>query len=171
VHGANRLASNSLLEGLVFGIEAALHLAAHGLSQPPDRPEATGLPGSPIRQEAESVLPLAELRSTLQRVMSQQVGVVRDEAGLRGAASTIEVVLHKLTGSTLAGRDVWELRNMALAASGIVCAATLRQESRGAHYRSDFPEPDPALAGCHLAFGGSAGPVWRYTTLAAARRT
>ncbi len=169
VHGANRLASNSLLEGLVFGIEAALHLAAHGLSQPPDPQVTPRTPGSPSRREMGATLPLAELRAMLQRTMSQQAGVVRDETGLRGAASAIEAILRKLPESEAGGRDLWELWNMALAASAIVTAATLRQESRGAHYRSDFPEPNPALAGRHLAFGGPAGQVWRYTSLAAAR--
>ncbi|HEY8450398.1 MAG TPA: L-aspartate oxidase [Bacillota bacterium] len=169
VHGANRLASNSLLEGLVFGIEAALHLAAHGLPQAPTVTEASGTPGSPSRRESGPPLPLAALRSTLQRTMSQQVGVIRDDDGLRGAASAIDAVLRKLPEAEAGGRDLWELWNIALAASAIVTAATLRQESRGAHYRSDFPEPDHALAGCHLAFGGPTGPRWRYATLRAAR--
>ncbi|MER3439634.1 MAG: L-aspartate oxidase, partial [Chloroflexota bacterium] len=133
VHGANRLASNSLLEGLVFGIETALHLAAHGLPRSPDQPPAP-LNDPPLAPEPASTasLPLAEWRTTLQRAMSQHVGVVRDEAGLRSAASTIEAILHKLADGSLVSRDAWELRNMALAASAIVTAATLREESRGA---------------------------------------
>ncbi len=170
VHGANRLASNSLLEGLVFGIEAALHLAAHGLPAPAQQPAASLGASLPPRESAtEPVLPLAEWRATMQRAMSQHVGVVRDEAGLRSAASAVEAILRKLADGSLGNRDAWELRNMALAASAIVTAATLRKESRGAHYRSDFPEPNPALAGRHLAFGGPPGPVWRYTTLPTAR--
>jgi succinate dehydrogenase/fumarate reductase flavoprotein subunit len=65
---------------------------------------------------------------------------------------------------------VWELRNLALAAAAVVSAATLREESRGAHFRADFPETYPSLAGCHLALGGNAGAVWRYSSLDAARR-
>lgn len=170
VHGANRLASNSLLEGLVFGIEAALRLAAHGLPQPAEPCAAQAIPPAPpAHAEPDATLPLAALRSTLQRTMSQQVGVIRDDDGLRGAASAIDAVLRKLPEAEAGGRDLWELWNIALAASAIVTAATLRQESRGAHYRSDFPEPDHALAGCHLAFGGPTGPRWRYATLRAAR--
>ena len=169
VHGANRLASNSLLEGLVFGIESALHLATHGLPRPTD-PTPNEVPSPAPSPEPVSAAPsLAGARATVQRTMSRYVGVSRDAEGLRCAAEEIERILTELEPATSASRAEWELRNMALAAAAIVSAATLREESRGAHFRSDFPERNPQLAGCHLAFGGSAGPTWRYTTLLRAR--
>jgi L-aspartate oxidase len=56
-----------------------------------------------------------------------------------------------------------------LAASAVIDAAMLREESRGAHFRSDFPETDPTLVGCHLGYGGGDDPTWRYGSLEAIR--
>ncbi|MEA2514728.1 MAG: Fumarate reductase flavoprotein C-term, partial [Thermomicrobiales bacterium] len=63
---------------------------------------------------------------------------------------------------------VWEVQNLALAAGAVVTAATLRHESRGAHFRADFPEPNPALVGCHLSYGGDGCRDWRFSSLQAA---
>jgi len=174
VHGANRLASNSLLEGLVFGLAAADRLAR---GQGTGEGERTGAArvGSGLPLALTPPLEPAALRQRLQRAMSRHVAVVRDAAGLAEAAAEIRTVAAQLGSENAAvpasgrpgdPRPGWELRNMAAAAGAVVAAAARRQESRGAHSRADFPESDPRLAGQHLALvdGG-----WRFGPLAACR--
>jgi L-aspartate oxidase len=102
--------------------------------------------------------------------MSRDVAVVRDAEGLTRAAGIVEHALSTLVAIPAGDRAAWELRNLALAAAAVVSAATLREESRGAHFRADFPEPNPALAGCHLVCGGTSGQMWRYSSLDEARQ-
>ncbi len=136
LHGANRLASNSLLEAVVFGARVATsirnldRIARRMPMVEPKRIVAsrTGAPG-------DQAATLARLR----RTMTQHVGVVRDATGLTRA---VEI----LTGiEDSAGADI-VLANLALAARFIATSALMREESRGAHDRSDFPDPKPALA-------------------------
>lgn len=165
VHGANRLASNSLLEGLVFGINAADRLAS-GMIPSGMSPNSQSLIASATKpSDAADAATLATWRSNLQQAMSRYVAVVRDAPGLREAATTIEQILTDLVAISATSRTVWEVRNLALAASSVVNAAMLREESRGAHFRSDFPETDPSLAGCHLGYGGIDRATWRYGSL------
>jgi L-aspartate oxidase len=175
VHGANRLASNSLLEGLVFGLAAADQFgnastaaSSGGADDDVASPKAT--PPTAI-DPADA----AELRQRLQRTMSRHVAVVRDAGGLAEATRELGQIAAKLAGTApirdllnapAPDRATWELRNMVAAASAVTAAASRRRESRGAHFRSDFPTPDPDLAGAHLA---KIGPTWRFGTLAEAR--
>ncbi len=126
-HGANRLASNSLLEAVVFAARAAADIGEHlpmpEIMQPVAEPNGLGV------ADPQAV---AELR----RIMAADVGVVRDAAGLRRALAAIEA-LQARDGSM-------RFRNMLTTAKLIAAAALMRTESRGGHYRSDFPEPDPA---------------------------
>jgi L-aspartate oxidase len=167
VHGANRLASNSLLEGLVFGLEAADKLNREHISSltaPSDFAKDLAMDSS---ERDHSVI--KELRATLQQTMSQHVGVVRDAEGLSTAAKTmVEILSNFDTGKVDRSREVWELVNMATAASAIVHAAIRRQESRGAHFRSDYPETNPDLDGLHFIVGGDE-IRWRLGSLAEAR--
>jgi L-aspartate oxidase len=124
-HGANRLASNSLLEAVVFAARAAEdikeHLPAPELMHPVVEPNGIGV------ADPKAV---AELR----RIMAADVGVVRDAAGLRRALAAIDA---------LASRDgSMRFRNMLTTAKLIAAAALARTESRGGHYRADFSEPD-----------------------------
>jgi L-aspartate oxidase len=172
VHGANRLASNSLLEGLVFGLAAADRLAA-GFST--DRVSAEG--SFEFRQDwhAPHPEPIAggtsavvdELRGRLQRTMSRYVAVVRDAAGLEAATGELDEIAATIVGLPADDRSTRELRNMVLVARTIAMAARRRTESRGAHFRADFPERDPDLAGQHLILGG-ADAGWRFGTLSQA---
>lgn len=135
LHGANRLASNSLLEAMVLGARVAddigrlvtgenAHPVAKTYRTGPDRPLDTAR--------------RARLVGRLRQTMSEDVGVVRDGAGLARALAVAREI----------GEEAHEDRtvvNMALAAEIIAGSALLRAESRGAHFRSDFPDAEPAL--------------------------
>jgi L-aspartate oxidase len=139
VHGANRLASNSLLEGLVFGERVARHLLhpAPGGPPPPERLLALPLPVG--AGHAESAAGIDRVRATLWT----DVGIVRDAAGLRSAVHTFEEVGAAVEPAT--GREVpGPLANAALTAFLIARAALRRTESRGAHFRSDHPATLPS---------------------------
>ncbi|WP_406857413.1 L-aspartate oxidase [Alsobacter sp. KACC 23698] len=133
VHGANRLASNSLLEAVVFAGRIAADLQAL------DLPEIGPLPGAatpdrgPARDPGDD-----ELLPRLRRLMSARVGVIRDGAGLAAAC-------RDLAAMTAQARTP-SFRNMLTAATLITAAAAARPESRGGHFRSDHPRPDPVLA-------------------------
>lgn len=146
VHGANRLASNSLLEGLVFGRRAARALAAPVLSAWPVTP---ALPGDAVR-DARIVAPVTAddapvallAREQVRCIMWDHVSLLRDAAGLRAALADL--------GKVASGEPVDpETASMLVAAQLIAAAALSREESRGGHYRVDFPTRQPALDGRH----------------------
>ncbi|MGZ0150571.1 L-aspartate oxidase [Kribbella sp. WER1] len=132
VHGANRLASNSLLEGLVFARRIAAHLA-------------DGLPAQrePVEDRRTPGLVDADAVPELQRAMTVGAGVIRSAAGLAEAGATI----GKLTEQPAAepGTPGWEATNLVTVASALIAAATAREESRGAHWREDHPDRDDLL--------------------------
>ncbi|MGO8740730.1 L-aspartate oxidase [Rhodoblastus sp.] len=132
LHGANRLASNSLLEAVVYGDRVACDVAA-ALPRLP-APESATAPDRPARPDAEAA-------TELRQIMSRHVGVLRDAAGLREALR----VLIRLRDRALAEGSI-DLRNRAEAALLIAAGAYLRRESRGGHFRTDSPAADPALA-------------------------
>lgn len=151
LHGANRLASNSLLEGLVFS-----RRIVRALEREHSAPPHARIVGR-IDGDAASGTPL--LRSRLQALMSERVGMTRSEEGLASACAEIEALAARLGGPAL---DVaaMESRNLVTAAALIACSARARTESRGVHYRSDFPERDDAHWRVRLAWKrGGAGPV------------
>ena len=131
VHGANRLASNSLLEGLVFGARVAASVAESQVS-----PE-----GQPFAPKEALDLPLVAgpILDDLRQLMWDRVGLVRTGTGLWEARNQILEMDHVLR-RTLAGRVAADLSIM------IVLAALRRSESRGGHYRADYPEEDPMQA-------------------------
>ena len=133
VHGANRLASNSLLEGAVFGrraARAALDNIAERRASPPLPREHSDVAGS-----APPAVHAA--REILRDSMWEGCGVVRDAAGLRRALDAAERILETTPPSDSLG-DIG-LRQSATTASLVCRSALLREESRGAHYRADFP--------------------------------
>jgi L-aspartate oxidase len=158
VHGANRLASNSLLDGLVFGrrvVEAILTGKVDAeptgamvgvidlrLDDEPE-PDPIVLPKAP----RERVVEPAEMRASIQRVMSADCGVVRDGAGLGLAAQTL-ADLHGLA-EHLPSRAVatYEVCNVLRVSRAIVTTAIARLESRGAHTRRDYPRTSDKLRG------------------------
>ncbi|HEX8994606.1 MAG TPA: L-aspartate oxidase [Ktedonobacterales bacterium] len=149
VHGANRLASNSLLEGLVFGRRASRLIAEHSDGAARDWPATPALTGpwvdlsGVVAPHAEPSAPVsAETRTKIQRVMWQWVSLRRDADGL-------EQALRELRTLAAAGPYDPETANMLLVAQGITLAALNRTESRGGHYRTDFPERDQSRDGRH----------------------
>ncbi len=138
-HGANRLASNSLLEALVFGARVAEDLRARvPVGKVPRRPYLAGDGSDNGDGPALGGPGDAELTAAVRRLLWEKVGVVRDEAGLAFAVDE----LRRLAASH--PQAAGEARNL-LGIGRLVAAAALeRRESRGGHYRSDFPAPDPA---------------------------
>jgi len=147
VHGANRLASNSLLEGLVFAARAIEAIAsgkdsadASGVLRDIDHRDPQPMPAAPVVRGAP-------VRESLQRVMTRDAGVLRDQASLDRASRA----LAKLTAT-----DVEEANLLAVSAA-LVRAASERRESRGTHTRADHPETSPAFMG-RFVFHGSHEP-------------
>ncbi|MFM7462479.1 MAG: L-aspartate oxidase, partial [Actinomycetota bacterium] len=128
-HGANRLASNSLLEGLVFGARIAFDIA---LSL--KRGKDAAMDGR------KPYLIDAAARKLIQNTMSRNVGVVRNSEGLHRAAEELELVGK--TQSNDPYIDSWETSNLYLLARAIASSALIRSESRGSHWREDFPNQD-----------------------------
>jgi L-aspartate oxidase len=133
-HGANRLASNSLLEAIVYGARIAEDIA--GLVP---MPQTLAWPDERHRGDETVATPEPTRERELRQLMSAHVGVIRDREGLIKALDTIQRMERE-------SRNVPAMRNMATAALLVTAAALGREESRGGHYRSDFPETNPALA-------------------------
>lgn len=129
VHGANRLASNSLLEAVVFAARIAEDVASQKFS-------ATAASTKIV--VANEDIAEADLQMRLRRAMAEHVGVMRDGEGILKALDVIVDVQQKAKGLSLG--------NMALAAQMITTAALVRHESRGGHFRTDYPSTDDVLA-------------------------
>ena len=141
VHGANRLASNSMLEGLVFGIRT-VRAAMRSVQDSDAEPGAPHAPrthiANPIPSDNFSNDELDEAKKQLQSAMWRGVGLVRDERGLGETMSVINALYGKF-GHPGPRRNAIELANMIECAWLITRAALERHESRGAHFRRDFP--------------------------------
>ncbi len=127
VHGANRLASNSLLEGLVWGYRIVDYLNAEGLPRP----------GDPVERE-QSPLVAVESRSAIQAAMTAGVGVTRDADGLTAATDELLAMRADASGEP-AATEAWETSNLHDVGGVIAAAALVRDETRGGHRRSDHP--------------------------------
>ncbi len=160
VHGANRLASNSLLEGMVFGARLAERIPSGA-----DSPEPSGAlravlgeepidgigctvveapaAGSPPDAHRLPGVDVTKLRDTVQRAMTRGAGVVRSAESLAGARAAVEDATAALgdgAGSAAAG----ELANLLRVADALLASALARTESRGAHARREYPDTDPS---------------------------
>jgi L-aspartate oxidase len=145
VHGANRLASNSLLEGLVFGARAAEAMAADGGPGEASDPEPM-VPG-------EASGPTSPRREEIRERAWMQLGLEREGQGLRELVGFLEAVrAEAATGP--ADRSQAEARNLADVAWAMAVSALFREESRGAHYRTDFPQVDDARFHGHTLLEG-----------------
>ncbi|PWS41522.1 L-aspartate oxidase [Streptomyces sp. ZEA17I] len=170
VHGANRLASNSLLEGLVFAERIAADIAE---TRPP-RTEPAEAPG-----DADAPVPLLapEARTAIQRTMTRGAGVLRSAESLAAAAEELEA-LHRSAAAdaddpepkvAVPGVDTWEVTNLLLVSRVLVAAAREREETRGCHWREDRPDRDDEHWRRHLVVRTAADrtPVVRRTETAA----
>ena len=143
VHGANRLASNSLLESVVFGKKIVQRTTIpHKVSAIPPFDVADQVKEYyflPDRESLPDVMPVSLPR--LQHLMWDKVGIIRSGDGLSQAANTL--ASWQFTMSQSVGRSAYELRNLVLCARLASESALLREESRGAHFRTDYPHSVP----------------------------
>jgi len=139
VHGANRLASNSLLEGLVFGRRIVDYLGRRRTNiepRPPDADLVEKLPSETDPNDAERD------RQALRECMSARMGIVREENGLEETLRFLKEGEHPPPSPCL-DPGYLELQNLRTVAALMTRAALIRRESRGSHYRRDYPETDP----------------------------
>ncbi|OPX42442.1 L-aspartate oxidase [Ruminiclostridium hungatei] len=140
IHGANRLASNSLLEGLVFGRKIAKKISETSGANSLTQEETDMQTNFSLNRDSDTVL--KDMKEEIQTTMTKYVGIIRNEQGL---ATAKEI----LNGIHLRFLDIWgfslvklEVANMLTVANLVIEAALERKESRGAHFRSDFDKPD-----------------------------
>ena len=143
MHGANRMASNSLLECLVFGAAAARHIAAN-LADTAEPPALPPWDESRVRDSDEEVV-VSHNWDELRRCMWNYVGIVRTDKRLQRARRRLELLQQEIQeyyANFTVSNDLLELRNLAEVAFLIIRSAQHRKESRGLHYTLDYPEPD-----------------------------
>jgi L-aspartate oxidase len=165
VHGANRLASNSLLEGMVFAPRVVEAIdAGREVARPTGAMRAmlaggddanggeADVVGGRLLAKAEISFddppprrPETEVRAELQGVMTTGAGVVRDADSLRSVAASLRIVMPGGGVTPDEDRSTCEVRNLVVVGLAVVAAALARTESRGCHWRADHPERDPAL--------------------------
>ena len=149
LHGANRLASNSLLEGLVYGAHAGEGASRAALAMSDD---FRALPlGNGRVEDGGEPLHLADIRNALKSLMWRWVGVVRDGRQLSEAAADVEHWCRYVLGRQFNEPAGWELQNMLLVARIMIAAAGEREETRGVHVRTDFPLTDDVHWQRHIA--------------------
>ncbi|MFB3852988.1 MAG: L-aspartate oxidase [Vicinamibacterales bacterium] len=146
VHGANRLASNSLLEGLVFGARAGRAMREAAAAGPRSPVRLLGSAGRSVDDLAVFGVSAEELVLSVQDLMWHKAGLFRDGAGLEEAVASLEPTWQRLASALREGvtLDRASARAASIVTVGrlIARAALRRRESRGAHFRTDFPERD-----------------------------
>jgi aspartate oxidase len=142
VHGANRLASNSLLEGLVFGGRAGGRMREWSREGWPAAPSTAWVDPPPGGAPVQAAIP----ESTVRDLMWTHAGVFRDRDGLRRAREVLEPAWETLCRALGSGSGLdaesWRQASLLVVSRLVVRAAVRREESRGAHWRTDFPASD-----------------------------
>jgi L-aspartate oxidase len=142
LHGANRLASNSLLEGLVYGSIAGKNASNAALE---DRREELRV--LPVSSETQIMLKepidFADIRNSVRSLMWRNVGVRRQEERLEETIQTIQHYCSYVLSLQLESVDGWELQNMLTVSLQMATSALKRNESRGVHFRTDYPAQSP----------------------------
>jgi L-aspartate oxidase len=141
LHGANRMGSNSLLEGLVLGADAGRAAAA---STAPERRIRSEQGGARTQDSGGLHVNVADVTYSLKSLMWRQMGVVRRAEELHDALPKLDLWTRAVEELAPPSLQTFELLNMLTVARLSVCGALVREESRGTHFRSDFPEPDSA---------------------------
>jgi succinate dehydrogenase / fumarate reductase flavoprotein subunit len=176
VHGANRLGGNSMLETIVFGRRAGISAAKYVKKASLDPVSVNALDA--VRQEIAQILEnngkekIVDIRSDLQSIMTEKCGIFRDKKGLTDALHQIHALKERINDISITDKGmifnteligVLELRNMLDFSEVIVAGALAREESRGAHFRCDFPQRDDDKWLMHtLAYSGESGCVLKY---------
>jgi L-aspartate oxidase len=143
LHGANRLASNSLIEGLVYGTlcgrgaTEAIRKMPHDMTALPIR---SAIPPA----EPDARLDVADLTASLRSLMVRKMGIVRDRSRLLEAKEDLRFWCRYALSREFDGKPGWELQNLLTVARLMVASALAREESRGTHFRSDFPSRNDA---------------------------
>jgi len=146
LHGANRLASNSLLEGVVYGLRCGQNASNKAIDQP-DNFTAPALVSSPgIPHDSDEALDITDIRNSLRSLMWRNVGISRNEPELQSARQQLDFWANYVCRRDLLTPEGWELQNMMLVGRVMAAAALARRESRGVHLRSDYPDTVESLA-------------------------
>ena len=152
VHGANRLASNSLLECLVYGARAGRNAATFASTQPAHPPKLpildNGQTSATLSMDTAAEMEIEEIKSAIRETLWENVGIERNGEGLQSTLTVLQDITESLgdvvTRSDTKDVSTIETVNMLNVALMITQSALARTESRGAHYRADFPTPDDA---------------------------
>ena len=146
LHGANRLGSNSLLEGLAFGLRAGRGASESALAMPDDfTVPSLGADWQSTTRDDDH-LNLVDLRNALNSLMWRHVGIRRNAEGLAEAERQVEFWSRYVSTREFYETAGWELQNLLLASRLMIAGALARTESRGVHFRSDYPDVDPRQA-------------------------
>jgi L-aspartate oxidase len=147
VHGANRLASNSLLEGLVYGARAGKAMREELKESPKSASAPKGASqNGPIDAGTEEIV------GQIQDIMWKDAGIVRTRIGMQEALTKLQALAPRVANPRT--RRAWEAANLQLAGTLVLRAALAREESRGAHYRMDYPTHDDKKFLKHSVFKG-----------------
>lgn len=168
LHGANRLASNSLLEGMVFGAHAGAGASREAAATADDLHvlplENEAVHHSDLPDELGDSLDLSDIRNSLKSLMWRHVGVQRRQTRLLEAAENVDAWCRYVLPRQFSDPAGWELQNMLTVARIMVAAALQRGETRGVHQRTDFPATDDEQWLRHVAFQrGEEGCEYRLT--------
>jgi L-aspartate oxidase len=155
LHGANRLASNSLLEGLVFGAIAGKNASMSAIRNADHELRVLPVANSP-KKEPSQPIDLADIRNAVRALMWRNVGVQRREDRLVEAVQAIQQYCKYVLAQDLNSVEGWELQNLLTVSLQMASAALARTESRGVHFRTDYPDVDNVHWRKHLEIKRSA---------------